>query len=109
MLVCCAVVFVPCNLVVACLERADLLAVVFVVFCLFSKFVLVHSRIKGEVGTVKLVKPSSKYFTGRTKAILFCGSFMGFFCLVFAISSLYMCLVVTCLESGDLVGLVCGV
>ena len=47
--VCCAVVFVTCW------ERADLLAVVFVVFCHFPKCVLVHIRIKGEVGAVKLV------------------------------------------------------
>ena len=32
-------------------ERADLLVVVFVVFCHFPKYV----RIKGEVGAVKLV------------------------------------------------------
>ena len=49
--VCCAVVSVPCSLVVTCWERAYLLAVVFVVFCHFPKCV----RIKGEVGAVKLV------------------------------------------------------
>ena len=38
--VCCAVVSVPCGLVVTCWERADLLAVVFVVFCHFPKCVL---------------------------------------------------------------------
>ena len=32
----------------------DLLAVVFVEFCHSSKYVLVHIRIKGEVGAVKL-------------------------------------------------------
>ena len=53
--VCCAVVFVPCSHVVTCWERADLLAVVFVVFCHFPKCVLVHIRIKGEVGAIKLV------------------------------------------------------
>ena len=53
--VCCAVMPVPCSLVVTSWERADLLAVVFVVFCLFPKYVLVHIRIKGEVGAVKLV------------------------------------------------------
>ena len=53
--VCCAVVSVPCSLVVTCWERADLLAVVFVVFCHFPKCVLVHIRFKGEVGAVKLV------------------------------------------------------
>ena len=49
------VVFVPCSLVVTCWERADLLAVMFVVFCHFPKCVLVHIRIKGEAGAVKLV------------------------------------------------------
>ena len=53
--VCFAVVSVPCSLVVTCWERADLLAVVFVVFFHFPKFFLVHIRIKGEVGAVKLV------------------------------------------------------
>ena len=60
--VCCAVVSASCSLVVACWERAGLLAVVFVVFCHFPKYVLVHIRIKGEVGAVKLVKPSVKIF-----------------------------------------------
>ena len=35
--VCCDVVSVPCSLVVTCKERADLLAVMFVVFCHFPK------------------------------------------------------------------------
>ena len=35
--------------------QADFLTVVFVVFCSFPKCVLVHIRIKGEVGAVKLV------------------------------------------------------
>ena len=53
--VCCNAVSVLCSLVVICWERADLLAVVFVVFCHFPKCVLVHIRIKGEVDAVKLV------------------------------------------------------
>ena len=53
--VCYAVVSVPFSLVVTCWERADLLAVVFDEFCHFPKCVLVHIRIKGEVGAVKLV------------------------------------------------------
>ena len=55
MLVCFAVVSVPCSHVVTCWEGADLLAVVIDVFCHFPKCVLVHIRIKGEVGAVKLV------------------------------------------------------
>ena len=43
--VCCNVVSVLCSHVVTCSERADLLAVVFVVFCHFPKCVLVHIRI----------------------------------------------------------------
>ena len=53
--VCCAVVSIPCSLVVTCWERAYLLAVAFVVFCHFPKCVLVHIRNKGEVGPAKLV------------------------------------------------------
>ena len=53
--VCCAVVSVPCSLVVTCWERADLLTLVFVVFCHFPKCVLDHKRIMGEVGALKLV------------------------------------------------------
>ena len=48
--VCFAVVSVPCSLVVTCWERADLLAVVCVVFCHFPKSVLVYIRIKGGGG-----------------------------------------------------------
>ena len=56
--VCSAVVSVPNSLVATCLETADLLivmCVVFLVFCHFPKFVLVQIRIKGEVGAVKPV------------------------------------------------------
>ena len=53
--VCCAAVSVPCSLTVPCWERAYLLAVVFVVFCHFPICVLVHIRIKDDVGVVKLV------------------------------------------------------
>ena len=62
---CFAVMFVPCSLVDSCLKRADLLAVVCVVFCHFPKCVLVHIRIKGEVARLALgnwFKPSSKNF-----------------------------------------------
>ena len=51
----CAAASVPCSLVVNSWERADLLAVVCVMFCHFPKCILVYIRIKGEVGAVKLV------------------------------------------------------
>ena len=53
--VCCNVLSVLCSLVVTCWERADLLAIMCVVFCHFPECALVHIRIKGEVGAVKLV------------------------------------------------------
>ena len=37
------------------MNSADILAVVFVVFCHFPECVLVHVRIQGEAGVVKLV------------------------------------------------------
>ena len=68
---CCAVLSVPCSLVVTCWERADLLAVVLVVFCHFPLCVLVHIKIKGEVLRCKTgLSPPVKYFTDRSKAIL---------------------------------------
>ena len=53
--VCCAVVSVPCSVVVTYWERAALLAVVIVLLCRFPKCVLFHIRIKCEVDAVKLV------------------------------------------------------
>ena len=68
----CNVVSVLCSLVVTCWERADLLAVVFVVFCQFPKCVLVHFRIKVAVGVMKLVLALQlNIFTCRSKAVLF--------------------------------------
>ena len=48
----------------------------------------------------------------RLSLYFFCGSFMFFFCLVFDMplcASVYVCLVVSCLERADLLALVCGV
>ena len=53
--VCCKFVSLHFSLVVTCWERADILAVVCVVFCHFPKCVLVRIRIQGEIGAVKLV------------------------------------------------------
>ena len=65
-------------------------AAVFVVFCHFPKCVLVHMRIKGEVGTVKLVK----YFTDRSKAVLLLWIFYDF--SVLCLLCLCACLFVPC-------------
>ena len=53
--VCCNVVSDLCSLVVTCWERADLLAIVCVVFCHFPSCVLVRIRVRGGVGAVRLV------------------------------------------------------
>ena len=53
--VCCAVMFVSCSHIATCWERADLFVDKFVVFCHFPLCVLVHIRIKGKVGAVKLI------------------------------------------------------
>ena len=49
------ITFKGCSLGVTCWVRADLLAVMFVVFCHFPKCILGHIRIKGEVCAVSLV------------------------------------------------------
>ena len=58
------------------------------------------------------LSPPVKYFTDRSEAVLFCGSFMFLFCLVFAMSlctSVYIRFVLTCWERADLLALVCSV
>ena len=96
--VCCAVVSVPCSLVVTCWERADLLAVVFVVFCHFW-----HR----ETG----LSPPVKCFTDHFKAVLLLWIIYVFLSCVFMplCVSVYLCLVVTCWERADLLALLCGV
>ena len=104
----CVVVSVPCSLVVICLERADLLAVVIVVFCHFPKWFLVHIEIKCEFGALNWFKPV-KYFTDRSKAVLLLWIFYVFSVLCLLCVSVYICFVVTCWERADLLALVCGV
>ena len=63
-------------------------------------------------GVCNLVILISRYGTDVSRQYFFCGSFMFFSCLVFAVrlcASVYMCLVVTCWERADLLALVCGV
>ena len=95
--VCCAVVSVPCSLVVTCWERADLLAVVFVVFCQVPKCFQIN-----------WFKPSSKIFLLTvSRRYFFCGSFVFFvWCVSHAIASDHSCLVETCLERSDFSALV---
>ena len=75
--------------------------------------VLIHIRIKGEVGAVETgLSPPLNYFTDRTKVVLLLWIFYIFFCFVFAMplcASVYMCLVVICWERADLLALVRGV
>ena len=54
---CYRVVSVACSLVVTCWERADLLAVMFVVSCHFPGCVLFRIAVMGEVGGVRLGWP----------------------------------------------------
>ena len=84
---------VPWSLVVTCWESADLLAVVFVVFCHLPKCFLVHIRIKDKVGAVKLVKENILPTVPRR--YFFRGSFMFFLsCVCYAF--VRVCLFVSC-------------
>ena len=53
--VCRNVLSVLFSLAVTCRERADIFAVVCVVFCDFPNFFLVHIRTKDEVGALKRI------------------------------------------------------
>ena len=109
--VCCAVVSDPCSLMVTCWERADLLAVVFVVFCHFPNISGPHQNYGRGWCSETGLSPPVKYFTDRSKVYFFCGSFFSvlyLLCLNLYVS-VYLCLVVTCLERADLLALVCDV
>ena len=86
--VCFAVVSVPCSLVVTYWERTDFLAVGIFVFCHFPKCVLVHIKIKGEVGAVKV-----KYFTDSSKTVFLLWIFYVFsvLCLLYLCARLHIC------------------
>ena len=84
--VCSAIVSVPCSLVVTCWERADLLAVVFVVFCHFW-----HR----ETG----LSPPVKCFSDHPKAV-HCTSFVDHLCFsVLCLLCLCVCLFICALWS----------
>ena len=57
---CCVLLSVSCSLVVTCLEKTDLLALLCVVsslvLCHYPIFVLIHISTKGEAVAVKHVK-----------------------------------------------------
>ena len=71
------------------------------------------SELRVRLAPLNRFKPSSNiFFLTVPRRYFFCGIFMIFFCLVFAMSmcaSGYMCFVVTCWERADLLALVCGV
>ena len=88
-------------LVVTYWERANLLAVMFVVFCRFPKCVLVHIRIKGEVGALETgLSPPIKYFTDSSKGVLLLWIVYVFFlpCICYA----FVCVCLLCLVVGHL-------
>ena len=81
--VCCAVLSVPCSLVVTCWERVDLLAVVFVVFCHFPKYFWSTSELRAMMALCYWFKLSSKVFLLIIpRRYFFCGSFVSL-CFVF--------------------------
>ena len=110
---CCAEVSVPCSLVVTCWERADLLAVVFVVFWLLSQICPGPHQKWGRCWRLKTgLSPPVKYFTDCSKAVLLLWIFYVFVlsCVCYVLCApVYMCFVVTCWERADLLALVCGV
>ena len=59
------------------------------------------SELRVSLAPLKWFKPSNKYFTDRSKAVLLLWIFYVFFCLVFAMclcAAVYMCFVITCWE-----------
>ena len=116
MLVCCGVVSVPCSLAVTCWERADLLAVVCVVFtflcCVtFPNVSWSTYEWRARLAPRNWFKPSSKIFLLTVpRRYFFCGLFLlCMSCVCHAFASVYCCHVMTCWEKADLLALVCDV
>ena len=82
---------------VTCQEKADLLALLYVVFSYANVTfpnVLIHLRTKGEIGTVNMLKPSSILLTVPRRCF-FCRSFFLFvFVFVYNILSVPCSLVI---------------
>ena len=115
---------------VTCWERADLLALLYVMlYCVLSlshvvswvkcgawlygflifAFLFWHHLL---LLTSDGLSPPVKYFTDRSKAVLLLWIFYVFVlsCVCYVLcASVYMCFVVTCWERADLLALVCGV
>ena len=105
--VCCVVVSVLCSLVVTCRERADLLAVMCVVFsCVLSLSQMCPCP--ARLAPWNWFKPSSNIFLLTVPSrYFFCGSFVLFMsCDFHAFAPVHCCLVVTCWERAYLLALV---
>ena len=93
---------------VTCRERANHLAVMFVVFCHFPKCSSPHQN-NGRGGRLKTdLSPPVKYFLLTVpRSSFFCGSFVLFMsCVCHAFTSVHCCLLVTYREGADLLALV---
>ena len=66
--------------------------------------VLIHSRIKGKVGTLNMFKPISNYFTDHSKAVLL---LLLVFCDFYTVLSVPFSFVFTCWERTDILALLC--
>ena len=98
--VCCAVLYVPCSLVVTCWERADLLAVVSVVLSyvlsLSQMFPGPHQNSgRGWRRETGLSHPV-KYFTDHSKAVLLLWIFFVFVLSCVCYIFVRVCLYVLC-------------
>ena len=73
--------------------------------------VLIHTRIKGEVGTVRDDLALQYVFTDRFKAVLLMWIlfllFMCHVCIFYAVLSVFYSLVITCWEMADHLAILC--
>ena len=110
---CYTVLSVLCSLVVTCWERADLLALLCIVFCHYPIPYVAWSISELRVRWVQLntFKSSSILLTVPRRRV-FGGSFLLLIihsCLCYAFLSVPCSLVITCSEMGDLLALLCVV
>ena len=94
--VCCAILSVPCSLVVTCWERADLLADVLLCFAIFPNMSCSTLELRPKLAPWNWFKPSSKIFLlTAPRRYFFCWSFMLFLSCV-CYDFVWVCLLMPC-------------
>ena len=72
------------------------LVVILIYLNMHSNILIISTHHRVRLVTLNMLKPSSIYLTDRSRAVLFCGSFLLFLCFVFALLYSIVCSLQPC-------------